>query len=147
MKNQITYSVFARRGDYRAELVTLSRPVALRAVAIAARAGLLVCLSPLRESEPGEASLRFTVPNRTVLCVESPHRFGLYDGDCPVCLDLADDGDPETEFNLCDEDVSVLWARYCAFIARAAEGFSADDEVDPDWRVAELLASEEGSNA
>ena len=142
----VLYSVCARRGDYRAELVTLSRPVALRAVAIAARAGLLVYLSPLGESEPGEALLRFTVPNRTVLCVESPYRFGVYDGGCPVCMDLADDGDRETEVNLCEEDVSVLWARYCAFIARAAEGFSADDEVDPDWRVSELLAGEEGSN-
>jgi len=143
----VLYSVFARRGDYRAELVTLSRPVALRAVAIAARAGLLVHLSPLGESEPGEASLRFTVPSRSVLCIEAPYRFGLYDAGCQVCLDLADDGDRETEFNLVDEDVSLLWARYCAFIARADEGFGQDNEVDPDWRVSELLAGEEGDNA
>ena len=147
MNEPVLYSVFARRGDYRTELVTPSRPVALRAVAIAARAGLLVYLSCLYAAEPGEASLRFTVPGRSVLCIESPYRFSLYDGGCPVWLDRADDGGRETEVNLCEEDIAVLWARYCAFIARAAEGFSNDDEVDPDWRVSELLAGEEGDNA
>lgn len=137
------YSVYARRGDYRAELITLSRPVALRAVAIAARAGLLVYLSPFEADEPGNPALRFSVPNGAVLCVESPYRFALYDGGCVVDMDRVDDGDRETEYNLCDEDIAVMWAHYCSFIQRAAEGFSNDHE-DPDLRVAELLAGEDG---